>query len=285
MPCSDGRATHHVRRAGAIHGLRKGGMRGLARAAGAGLLLVALLAPAGPARAQDDPAVQRGVPAEATAANAVLARERAIANAQRLAYQRYAAATGANPNASPAQIESLVTSMVVEQERSTLNGYSGRYTIRFRGAGTSSGGAVAAAPGGVAAGAPGGSGIGAVPPLGGPVAPAAPPPNASPLPPGVPPVMPLTAYLDAGTRFFSFAEYLALRQRLLAQPAVGSVEVLAISVEGARLRIGLRSPPAVAAPELAQGGILLQPAQPPAANGLPVPTTGPTWRVGLAGGA
>ena len=42
MPCSDGRATHHVRRAGAIHGLRKGGMRGLARAAGAGLLLAAL---------------------------------------------------------------------------------------------------------------------------------------------------------------------------------------------------------------------------------------------------
>ncbi|TPG60393.1 hypothetical protein EAH89_03160 [Roseomonas nepalensis] len=263
-------------------------MRGLARLAGAGLVLAALLAPAAPARAQDDPAVQRGVPAEATAANAVLARERAIANAQRLAYQRYAAATGANPNASPAQIESLVTSMVVEQERSTLNGYSGRYTIRFRGAGSSSsGGAVAAAPGaGVPNGAVAGGMAGAVPPLGGPVAPApGAAPSASPLPPGVPPVMPLTAYLDAGARFYSFAEYLALRQRLLAQPSVGSLDVLALSVDGARLRIGLRSPPAVAAPELAQGGILLQPAQPPAANGLPVPTTGPGWRVGLAGGA
>ena len=242
------------------------------RAVIAGLAL-ALLAPAAPARAQDDPAVQRGVPAEATAANAVLARERAIANAQRLAYQRYAAATGANPNASASQIESLVTSMVVEQERSTLNGYSGRYTIRFRGAG-SSGAAVAAAPA-----APPGAG-GAIPPLGGP-APAAP----AALPPGVPPIMPLTAYLDAGTNFASFAEWLALRQRLLAQPAIGSVQILAISVEGARLRIGLRSPPAVAAPELARGGILLQPTQAPAANGLPVPTSGPSWRVGLAGGA
>ncbi|WP_245615029.1 hypothetical protein [Muricoccus aerilatus] len=265
MRSSDGRATHHVPGAGAIRRLRGFGLR----AAGA-LALAALLLPGAPARAQDDPAVQRGVPAEATAANAVLARERAIANAQRLAYQRYAAATGANPNASASQIESLVTSMVVEQERTTLNGYSGRYTVRFRGAGTNSGGSAPAAA----------SGGGTVPPLGGPAAssPAA-------LPPGVPPVMPLTAYLEAGARFGSFAEYLTLRQRLLAQPSVGSVDVLAIAVDGARLRIGLRSPPGVAAPELAQGGILLAPSQPPAANGLPVPSTGPAWRVGLAGGA
>ena len=267
----NGRATHHVPGAGAIRRAPGTRMRIGVQRALAALALVALLAPAAPSRAQDDPAVQRGVPAEATAANAVLARERAIANAQRLAYQRYAAATGANPNASASQIESLVTSMVVEQERSTLNGYSGRYTIRFRGAGTNSGGSVPAAA----------SSGGSVPPLGGPASTSAP----ASLPPGVAPVMPLTAYLEAGTRFGSFAEYLALRQRLLAQPSVGSVDVLAIAVDGARLRIGLRSPPAVAAPELAQGGILLAPSQPPAANGLPVPSAGPAWRVGLAGGA
>ena len=267
-----------------MHGARVPGLRAsglasglvLARMALVGVTLVGMAMLCGaPALAQDDPAVQRGVPAEATAANAVLARERAIANAQRLAYQRYAAATGANPNASASQIESLVTSMVVEQERSTLNGYSGRYTIRFRGAGTSSSGAMAG-------GAPPGGSLGtAVPPLGGAVAPA---PAPAAVPPGLPPVLPLTAYLDAGARFSSFGEWLALRQRLLAQPAVGSLDVLAISVDGARLRIGLRSPPAVAAPELAQGGIYLAPSQPPAANGLPVPTTGPGWRVGLAGG-
>ncbi|MFC0385445.1 hypothetical protein [Muricoccus vinaceus] len=274
MPSSDGRGTHHVRRAGAIRRGRKAAIRASIRACAAAALL-ALAALQAPARAQDDPAVQRGVPAEAIAANAVLARERAIANAQRLAYQRYAAATGANPNASPAQIESLVTSMVVEQERSTLNGYSGRYTIRFRGAGTSSSGAMAGS-------VPSGGGAGtAMPPLGGAVAPAAAP---GAVPPGLPPTLPLTAYLDAGARFSSFGEWLALRQRLLAQPAVGSLDVMAISVDGARLRIGLRSPPAVAAPELAQGGILLAPSQPPAANGLPAPTTGPGWRVGLAGG-
>jgi hypothetical protein len=244
-------------------------MQGLIHAAALAAGLV--LAPA--AMAQDDPAVQRGVVAEATAANAVLAKERAIANAQRAAYQRYAAATGANPNASPSQIESMVTSMVVEQERSTLNGYSGRYTIRFRGAGTSSSGAVASS---------GGGNSGALPPLGGPSAPAAAPAS---LPPGTPPILPLSSYLEAGTNFRSFDEWLTLRRRLLAQPSVGSVDILAISTEGARLRIGLRSPPEAAAGALAAGGIALVPSQPPLPNGLPNPATGPGWRVGLAGGA
>ncbi|WP_338661350.1 hypothetical protein VQH23_13995 [Pararoseomonas sp. SCSIO 73927] len=220
------------------------------------------------ALAQDDPAVQRGVPAEATAANAVLARERAIANAQRIAYQRYAAAVGRDPNASASTIESLVTSMVVEQERSTLNGYSGRYTVRFRGAGSSS----SASAGTGASGAP-----------------AAPRPapsgdNAAYVPPPGPPLNPVAALLDARTNFRSLEEWLALRRRLLAQPSVGSVEILAISTEGARLRIGLRTPPATAAQELAAGGIALAPAQPPV-PGMPGPVPGSEWRVGLAGGA
>jgi hypothetical protein len=248
-------------------------MRAMLRATTLAAALLAVPALAPPAMAQDDPNVQRGVPAEATAANAVLAKERAIANAQRLAYQRYAAATGANPNASASQIESMISSMVVEQERSTLNGYSGRYTIRFRGGRAPSGGG-----GGDTAAATAG---GALPPLGGP---AAPQPPAS-LPAGTPPVMPLTSYLEAGTNFRSMDEWLALRRRLLSQPSVGSVDILAISTEGARLRIGLRSVPNVAAQELAAGGIMLAPSQPPSASGLPSPTTGPGWRVGLAGGA
>ncbi|MFH5925858.1 hypothetical protein [Roseomonas xinghualingensis] len=229
----------------------------------AALLATPALAPH--AMAQDDPAVQRGVPAEATAENAVVAKERAIANAQRLAYQRYAAATGANPNASASQIESQIQSMVVEQERSTLNGYSGRYTIRFRGGRPSGGG------GGDRATAEG-----ALPPLGGP----APSPLAS-----LPPSMPLTAYLEAGANFRSLDEWLLLRRRLLSQPSVGSLDILAISTEGARLRLGLRSPPNVAAQDLAGGGIVLAPIQPISPTGLPSPITGPAWRVGLAGGA
>ena len=269
MPSSDGRGTQHFRRPRAIHSRRGAGMQAIRGAA----LGLALLAAPSLALAQDDPAVQRGVPAEATAANAVVAKERAIANAQRLAYQRYAAATGANPNASASQIESMVTSMVVEQERSTLNGYSGRYTIRFRGAGTSSSGAATASAG---------SGGGALPPLGGA---SAPPSAPASLPPGTPPILPLSAYVEAGTNFRSLDEWLSLRRRLLAQPSVGSVDILAISTEGARLRIGLRSPPGVAAQELAGGGVVLAPSQPPSPSGLPNPTTGPGWRVGLAGGA
>jgi hypothetical protein len=230
---------------------------------GAALLAAPALAPVAipAAFAQDDPAVQRGVPAEATAENAVVAKERAIANAQRLAYQRYAAATGANPNASPSQIESMVTSMVVEQERSTLNGYSGRYTIRFRSA---------RPPGGTDTATAGGT----LPPLGGPASPSGSSAGASSLP--------VSSRIEAGASFRSLDEWLALRRRLLAQPSVGSVDILAISVEGAKLTIGLRSPPNVAAQELVTGGVMLVPAAPP---GVPAPVTGPAWRVGLAGGA
>jgi len=266
MQGSDGRGTHHFRRPRAIHGGRGAGMRGI----GAALALL-LMGGAFPALAQDDPAVQRGVAAEATAANAVLAKDRALANARRTAYQRFAAATGRDPNASDSTIESLVSSMVVEQERSTLNGYSGRYTVRFRGAG---GGGAPRNTDTASAGA--GSSGGAVPPLGGPVA------TPSSLPPGTPPILPLTSYVEAGTSFRSFDEWLALRRRLLAQPSVGSVDILAISTEGARLRIGLRAPPGVAAQEMAGGGVALMQAQPVA--GMPLPA-GPAWRVGLAGGA
>jgi len=272
MPRSDGRGTHHVPRAGAIRGRRGAGMRGLTLAAS---LVIPLLAGA-PALAQDDPAVQRGVPAEATAANAVQAKERALANAQRIAWGRYAAATGQNPNASAAQIESAVASMVVEAERSTLNGYSGRYTIRFRGARSPSA-PPPVASGGSSGGASGGTETaGAVPPLAPPARPD--PANAAFVPPPGPSA---AGTLEAATSFRSFDEYLLLRRRLLAQPSIGSVTVIAISTEGARLRLGLRGAPDVVAAQIAPGGIVLIPgAAPPGAG-----PSGTAWRVGLAGGA
>ncbi|WP_426956468.1 hypothetical protein [Muricoccus radiodurans] len=262
MPRSDGRGNHHVRAPRAIR---------------AALLSAMLLSPAAfvaawapPAAAQDDPYVQRGVPAEATAENAVVARERAMASAQRIAYGRMAAATGRSASASQSQIESMVQSMVVEEERTTRNGYSGRFTVRFRGAGRS------------APAAPAASGDAAAQPR--PSSEPRPrnPEDAAYVPPsGVRPLLPLTAYLDAATRFGSMNEWIDLRRRLLAHPAVGSVDVVSISTESARLRLGLRSPPNVAAEELAAGGILL--AQ--AAGGPPgAPNSAPVWRVGLAGG-
>ena len=65
-----------------------------------------MLAPMAAPRAQDEAAApaaapapisftQRGVPAEATAENGVVARERALANGRRAAWERIASASGA----------------------------------------------------------------------------------------------------------------------------------------------------------------------------------------------
>ena len=86
-----------------------------------------------PAAAQDNPLVQRGVPAEATAENAVLARDRAHASARRIAYQRLMEQTGGTTASSPSdsQLESMVAALIVEEERTTPTRYSGRLTVQF----------------------------------------------------------------------------------------------------------------------------------------------------------
>ncbi|WP_439599189.1 hypothetical protein, partial [Falsiroseomonas sp.] len=100
------------------------------RMLGLALLLLSGLA-LRPALAQDDPLVQRGVPAEATAETAVLAREQALNAGQRLAYERMAAATGLSTSASTQQIESMVRSLVIESERITARTYTARITVNF----------------------------------------------------------------------------------------------------------------------------------------------------------
>jgi hypothetical protein len=199
----------------------------------AGVLLLPALpaaqtqAPFAEAASADNPLVQRDVPAEAVAENAVAARDRALAAGQRIAYERMAAAMGLPLNLSDPQIEALVSSLVIESERITPRGYSARITVNFNPAGT------------------------------GPRPPQAPPPTSA-----------AVASVEAVAR-----DYVDLSRRLAAQPAVARVEVLAISGEAARLRIGLRSQPDAAAAELAQGGLLL-------GQGAP----GEGWRIGLAGG-
>ncbi|MBX9698971.1 MAG: hypothetical protein K2X74_06025, partial [Acetobacteraceae bacterium] len=80
-----------------------------------------------------DPYVQRGVPAEATAENGVLARERALAAGRRTAWARLATELGmaSPPAVSDSQLESMVASIVIEQERVTPTRYAGRITVTF----------------------------------------------------------------------------------------------------------------------------------------------------------
>lgn len=211
------------------------------------LLLVAipLLCAAPMAGAQDGPLRQTGIEAEAIAADGVQARNQAHAQARRAAFTRMAAAIGATPpSLSDAQIEGLVASLIIEQERVTPTRYSGRLTVVFNGA------AVRGVLGG------------AVPLTGGL---AAPNPMAG---------MPASTFIDVSTSFASMNEWLDLRRRMLAAGPVASVDILAIAVDGARLRVGLRMPAQEAAAQLASNGVVLAP------PGL----GGDAWRVGLGGG-
>jgi hypothetical protein len=222
----------------------------------AALIATALLALALPAvpRAQDASAAfattQRGVPAEATAENGVIARERAFTAGRRAAWERIATAAGVTRQLSDAQIESMVTSIIIEEERTSPTRYTGRITVNFNpgrvraitgGGGTADGGTPA----------PGGGTPGEAPRPAGPVA--------------------VASTVEAVALYGSLTEWLEIRRRLAA---TARLEVVAISTDRARLRLGLRAPPAVVAEELGRQGVVLSPG-----SGAP----GDAWRVGLAG--
>ena len=196
----------------------------------------------GSSAAAETPLIQRNIPAEATAENAVVARDRALVAGQRTAYERMAASLGLPANASDSDIQALVSSLVIESERITPRGYAARITVNFN------------PPGGAA----------------GSLAAQVPPPPV----PGAAPQGPTVASIEAVARYRSLPEYGDLTRRLSTQPSVARVEVVSISGQQARLRLGLRSQPQDAAAEMAQGGLLLGP------GGAP----GEGWRLGLAGG-
>jgi len=213
-----------------------------------GLALVAMLALAPTvARAQatpeENPFVQRGVPAEATAENAVVARDRALISGQRIAYDRMASQRNLPRGLSDQQIEAMVQSLVIEDERIATGRYTARITVNFN-------------PGSVGGGAGGGgqSGPGT----------------------GARPSAQAVATVDALARYGSFREWLELNRRLSASAQVTRVEVVTISGQMARLRIGLRVETAAAIGELAAGGLALGPAP----MGAP---PGEGWRLSLAG--
>lgn len=194
-------------------------------------------------KAQDNPLVQRGVPAEATAENAVAARDQAHANARRIAFQRMAEALGGGISTpSDAQLERMVAALIVEDERTSSTRYTGHLTVQF------SPGQVAALTGrsfsGPGGGAPGGMAL------------------------NIP--MAAQAYVEASTRFNSFQEWLELRRRLRASNSVASLDIVAISPDAARLRLGLRQQPGEAAASLNAAGVA-------------VSQDGSRWQVGLGG--
>jgi hypothetical protein len=243
-------------RGGRNHGGATPSIRAFALAAL--LALAAALAPTlawAQATPEENPLIQRNVPAEATAENAVVARDRALVSAQRLAYERMAGQMNLPRDVSDAQIERMVQSLVIESERISIGRYSGRITVNFNPNRVAEGG------GGAGAGGAGGSGFA------GTLAPAGAPPR-----PGA-----AVATMDAVARYGSFREWLEINRRLAAAGPVAKVEVVTISGQMARLRIGLRSDPAMAAADIAAGGLSLGTA-PIGAPG------GEGWRLSLAGG-
>jgi hypothetical protein len=236
-----------------------------------GFTLAALLLAAAPAAAQyaaspyraapplaapapDINLTQRGIPAEATAENGVLARERALAAGRRTAWERALSEAGLPPTTlSDDRIEDLVASIVIEEERILPTRYAGRITVVFN-------------PNRVRQA------------LGRGGAPRAPPPSIT--------ATPASNWVDAVAIYRSMGEWLEIRRRLQAAGPVASVDITGIAVTSARLRLGLRAPAEVAAGDLAALGILLEPAagaQPGQYQpGQPQPT--PSWRLGLAGG-
>lgn len=234
---------------------------------------------------------QRGVTVETTAENAVVARTKALTAAQRQAYEKMASELGFSRSASDSQIESMVDSIIVEQERATRTGYNGRLTVNFNPRKVSSFAGISSGGGGGTATAEAGGGSGA-PSSSSYVAPPVVPTNQA--------FNPAAAFVETVAHFNSMPEWLDLRRRLLGSPEVSSVDIVAIAVDGARLRLGLRMQPAEAAQGLASRGILLQQAGgiPPAgrpgvlappvrmgASPVPVAQPGAAWHLGLAGGA
>jgi hypothetical protein len=268
-------AGHHRRR-GNNHARRTAATA--AAAATVACLLAAAAAP--PAAAQAMPSeqqqpfaaagpslTQRGIPAEATAENGVLARERALASGRRIAWERLAAEAGASPGSlSDSRIEAMVSSIVIEQERITPTRYSGRITVNFDGGRVRS--ALGSRGGSVA-----GAGESAPPGRGGEATTAA----AAALPSVAerqgPPA---SNWVEAVATYRSLNEWIELKRRLSGAGPVASVDVQGIAVDAARLRLGLRAPTQAAASDLAAFGIALVPVRGAAA--------GETWRVGLAGG-
>jgi hypothetical protein len=192
---------------------------------------------------------QRGVVAEATAENGVVAQERAFAAGRRSAWDRIQGMVNAPRRPTDAELDRMVGSIVIEQETTGPQRYSGRLTIRFDADAVQSfaeGAEVRAAtlPSGIASEA-----------------------SAHVTPP-----TPVLASLEATARYGSFNEWLEIRRRVVAAGA--KLDVMAITTDRAHLSLGLRVPVGIAPETFGQHGLQLTPG---------TGTQNDQWRLGLAG--
>ena len=192
---------------------------------------------------------QRGVSAQATAENGVVAQERAFAAGRRAAWDRIQGMVNAPRRPTDAELDRMVRSIVIEQETTGPQRYTGRMTIQFDAEAVQSfaeGGEVRAAtlPSGIASEAPA----------------------------HVTPPTPVLASLEATARYGSFNEWLEIRRRVVAAGA--KLDVMAITTDRAHLNLGLRVPVGLAQEVFAQSGLQLVPG---------TGTRNDQWRLGLAG--
>ena len=192
---------------------------------------------------------QRGVPAEATAENGVVAQERAFAAGRRAAWDRIQGMVNTPRRPTDAELDRMVRSIVIEQETTGPQRYTGRMTIQFDAEAVQSfaeGGEVRAAtlPSGIASEAPA----------------------------NVTTPTPVLASLEATARYGSLNEWLEIRRRVVAAGA--KLDVMAITTDRAHLNLGLRVPVGLAQEVFAQSGLQLVPG---------TGTRNDQWRLGLAG--
>ncbi|MCA3322592.1 MAG: hypothetical protein INF75_09570 [Roseomonas sp.] len=192
---------------------------------------------------------QRGVPAEATAENGVVAQERAFAAGRRTAWDRIQGMINTTRRPSDAELDRMVRSIVIEQETTGPQRYSGRLTIQFDAEAVQSfveGSEIRAAT------------------LQSGTAPEA--------PISITPAAPIMVTLDAVARYGSLNEWLEIRRRLAIAGA--RLDVVGITTDRARVQLGLRVPVGMATETFAQNGLRL-------ARGTGAPND--QWRLGLAG--
>jgi hypothetical protein len=192
---------------------------------------------------------QRGVVAEATAENGVVAQERAFAAGRRSAWDRIQGMVNAPRRPTDAELDRMVRSIVIEQETTGPQRYSGRLTIQFDADAVQSfseGAEVRAAtlPSGTA--------------------------SESPI--SMTPATPILGSLEATARYASLNEWLEIRRRVVAAGA--RLDVMAITIDRAHLNIGLRVPIGIAPETFGQHGLQLT-----RGSGA----QNDQWRLGLAG--
>jgi hypothetical protein len=192
---------------------------------------------------------QRGVPAQATAENGVVAQERAFAAGRRTAWDRIQGMVNAPRRPTDAELDRMVRSIVIEQETTGPQRYAGRLTIQFDAEAVQSfaeSGEVRTAT--------------------------RPSRTASEAQGNVTPPTPVLASLEATARYGSFNEWLEIRRRVVAAGA--KLDVMAITTDRAHLNLGLRVPVGLAPETFGQHGLQLAPG---------TGTRNDQWRLGLAG--